>query len=150
MTTFADASAVVKLFAEEAGSPKVWSVDGPCVVSALTQVEVASALWRKHRAGELSANDARLLVEAYRWGITDGTFSSGIPVAEVSLGADILDAAGRLVAVHRLRAGDAIQLASALAVRAADPRCTSFLVFDHRLAEAAATEAFDVRPIPLD
>ena len=150
MTVFADASAVVKLFVIEASSPEVRGAAGPYVVSALTEVEVASALWRKHREGELTANEARLLVDGLRWDIADGQFSSGASVAEVSIGPGVLDAAVRLVGVHRLRAGDAIQLASALAVRSADPECTQVLVFDRRLAEAAAIEGFEVPSLPPD
>ena len=150
MTTFADASAVVKLFADEASSERVRGASGPYVVSALSQVEVASALWRKHRDGELSAHDAHVIVDGLRWDLADGRFSSGAAVAEVSIGADVLDAAARLVAVELMRTGDAIQLASALAVRSADPECTNFLVFDRRLAEAATTEGFDVQPVPVE
>ena len=95
MTVFADASAVVKLFVIEASSPEVRGAAGPYVVSALTEVEVASALWRKHREGELTANEARLLVDGLRWDIADGQFSSGASVAEVSIGPGVLDAAVR-------------------------------------------------------
>lgn len=54
----------------------------------------------------------------------------------------------RLVAVHALRAGDAIQLACALAARVADSAVDTFACFDDELARAAAVERFArLRPI---
>ncbi|MFD4196099.1 type II toxin-antitoxin system VapC family toxin [Amycolatopsis thermoflava] len=35
------------------------------VVSQIARVEIAAALWRKHRMGAISAGDARLLVSAF-------------------------------------------------------------------------------------
>jgi predicted nucleic acid-binding protein len=54
----------------------------------------------------------------------------------------VIDDAAHLVAVHLLRAYDAVQLATARAVRAADPSCTTFACFDQQLAQAAAAEGF--------
>lgn len=146
MTVFADASAIVKLFATEPSADLVRDETGPFAVSALTQVEVASALWRKHREGGMTAQDARVLVDSLQWALVDGRFTFGTAVAEVAMSGGLLATAARLVARHQLRAGDAIQLASALAVRSVDPSCTGFLVFAEHLADAAAAEGFAVVP----
>jgi predicted nucleic acid-binding protein len=54
--------------------------------------------------------------------------------------------AGRLLAVHPLRAGDALQLAAALIWCEEQPEGEVFVCVDGRLAQAARTEGFDVRP----
>jgi uncharacterized protein len=54
--------------------------------------------------------------------------------------------AARLAAVHGLRAHDAVQLATARAVRAADPAVARFAAFDRGLRAAAAVEGFT--PVP--
>jgi hypothetical protein len=114
-------------------------------VSGLARVEVPAALWRKHRLGELSAEDASVLVEEFEW----DWFSE--PEGEVTFAAlaitdEILDEAARSVARHPLRAFDAVQLASALAARAADSSLTEFACFDETLADAARAEGFTLRP----
>jgi len=51
-----------------------------------------------------------------------------------------------LTATHALRALDALQLASALAARRADPSCATFACLDLRLRAAAAGAGFVVSP----
>lgn len=138
MTAFADASALVKLYVPEEGHEAVAEL-GPLVVSALSRVEVPGAFWRKHRRGEMAAADARLLSDAFAEDLRSrfaATAASGA----------ILGHAGALVAVHPLRAYDAVQLASALAARKADPACTDFACFDGALRDAAAAEG--LTPVP--
>ncbi len=138
MTAFADSSAVVKRYADEDGSGLVRR-QPVLVVSQLALVEVPAALWRKHRLGELTADEARVLVDALAIDLAGDL----LIVAAVTDGV-IADAA-RLVAVHPLRAYDALQLATACAVRVADPACASFACFDTQLSRAAAAEGF--RPL---
>jgi len=102
---------------------------------------VPGALWRKHRLGELSREDAAVLVEEFEWdwfGEPEGEL--GFAVLDVTDG--ILDEAARSVARHPLRAFDAVQLASALAAREADSSLTEFACFDDALADAARAEGF--------
>jgi predicted nucleic acid-binding protein len=49
-----------------------------------------------------------------------------------------------LLARHPLRAADAIQLASALMLSTRSGRAVDFVVYDHRLADAAAAEGLRV------
>ena len=65
MTVFADSSAIVKRYADEPGHESVRTIEGPVVISALARVEVVAAVWRKQRMGELSLDDAQVLVGAF-------------------------------------------------------------------------------------
>lgn len=139
MTVFADSSALVKLYADEADAELVRTVD-LFVVSALARVEVPAALWRKSRTGELAVADAALLCEVFTqdWA-QRGRF---VPVAATAT--VLVDAAG-LVARHGLRADDGVQLASAVTARRADPGVDTLLCFDRDLADAGTREGF--RPL---
>ena len=142
MTAFADASAVVKLYAEEPGSQEVsrWRV---LVVASVTRVEVSAALWRKQRLGELSTQDARTLVSAFLadWAAPGPDVPSYVPVA---MSGPVADTAVMLCGTHGLRAYDAVQLASAMLARRADAGIDIFLATDKALLRAAAAEGFDV------
>lgn len=97
------------------------------VVWALTRTELSSALWRRARAGDIATEDIpavlrRLAALAARWN-------------EVTDLDAVRDRADRLLAVHHLRTGDALQLAAALVV---------FEASDGALASCARAEGFDV------
>ncbi|MBM7805914.1 putative nucleic acid-binding protein [Geodermatophilus bullaregiensis] len=144
MTVFADSSALVKLYADEAGHEQVRALF-QLVVSQPARVEVPSAIWRKQRPGELDAGAARLLTSAFEadWsGTEDGSpgFSAVSPTTAV------LEGAARLCAVHGLRPHDAVQLACALAARTALPECRTFAAVDRQLRAAAAAEGFTLVP----
>lgn len=118
---------------------------GQVVVSALTRVEVPSALWRKQREDAMAAEDAAVLTAVFE---SDYLGDDDRPPDLVALAvtAPILEEAARLTAVHALRALDAVQLATAMAARAADPDCTTFVCFDQRLRDAALVAGFTVHP----
>ena len=150
MTVFADTSALVKLYAEEEHSDVVRAVAAAdeLVISLLTWVELASAIWAKQREGLIGAADAERLaraVEAHILGSPAGDSLFGV----VDLSLTRLGTAADMVARHGLRAGAGIQLASALAARAADAACATVLCFDHRLRSAAAREGFRLLPVEL-
>ena len=144
MTAFADSSALVKLYAQEPGTEAV-EREPALVVCALARVEVPSALWRKHRIGELDAEDAAVLVAAFEADY-DGTPDDPPRFAALPVTADLLDAAAALPAAHDLGALDAIQLAAALAVAEVQPEAREFLCFDRRLRAAAAARGLRPRP----
>jgi uncharacterized protein len=147
LTTFADSSALVKLYADEAGSEYIRGLVS-VAVAQLARVEVPAALWRKQRMGELSAADARLLTADFEADCF-GTDSEPPRFAAVAAAGRLLDEAARLCASHGLRAHDAVQLSSALAVRRADGNCTAFAAFDRSLRTAAAAEGFELVPSDL-
>jgi predicted nucleic acid-binding protein len=95
--------------------------------------------------GELSASDARLLTTDFEADYF-GTDSEQPRFAAVAATGKLLDEAARLCASHGLRAYDAVQLSSALAVRRVDESCTAFAAFDRSLRTAAASEGFELVP----
>lgn len=127
----------MKLYADETDADTVRSVPF-FVVSALARVEVPAALWRKTRTGELSAQDAAVLVAAF---VADWHDRTG-PFVAVGLRGPVLEQAASLVAAHGLRADDGVQLACASSARQADPEIDVFLCFDNGLGAAAAREGF--------
>jgi hypothetical protein len=145
VNVFADSSALVKLYADEVGHHHIRPLPLLCV-SQLARVEVPAALWRKHRMNQLSATDTRVLVDAFEYDYFHDGSSSERHMIPVSLTTHILDAAAHAVAVHGLRAYDAAQLATALAVRTVDPLCSTFAAFDQSLRTAAAVEGFTLLP----
>lgn len=147
MSTFADSSALVKLYSDEPGHEHVRGL-ASVAVAQLARVEVPAALWRKQRLGELSADDAGLLAADFEADYF-GADSEPPRFVAVATTAGILDDAARLCASHGLRAYDAVQLSSALAVRHSDQSCTAFAVFDRSLRRAAAAEGFDLVPASL-
>lgn len=145
MTTFADSSVIVKLYVPEAGHAQVRRLERPLLISGLATVEVASALWRKQRLGELDPSDAALLVRAFTADCAEPGDVS--PFAIVPVTPEILRHAARLVAVHPLRAYDALQLASALVAQAALDEPLNFAAADRTLNAAAAAEGLVLAPL---
>jgi uncharacterized protein len=137
VSAFADSSALVKLYANEDRSDDVRDLAGPLYVSALARVEVTAALWRKNRSGELSRAAAQTLAAEFAADF-HGVVSEPprfLPVAPVVPLPDLTDRYG-------LRAYDATQLASAVAVRRIDNTCRVFACFDKGLSSAADSEGF--------
>ncbi len=134
----------MKLYADEHGHRAIRALD-MLVVSAIARVEVPSALWRKARTGELQDAAASVLVSAFELDFhgdpdVDSRFTS------VSLTEHVLIVAAEEAARHALRAYGAVQLASALAVRETDPRCSHFACFDAELRRAASRAGFVITP----
>lgn len=140
MIVFADSSAVVARYSASETDVMV-GVDG-LVVSDLARVEVVSALWRQGMGHGLGPEETHAVVRRFEsdWHADAPRFRS-IAIIE-----DVLTQAARLAVVHGLRTLDAIQLASALATRAAEPECRTMAVLDERLRRAAAAEGFTLLP----
>ena len=134
----------MKLYADEAGHEDI-RVLTALAIAGLARVEVPAALWRKQRMGELSASDARLLTADFEADYF-GTDAEPPRFAVVAAGGSLLDEAAKLCASHGLRAYDAVQLSTALAVRRADETCEAFAAFDRSLRTAAAAEGFNLVP----
>ena len=145
MTTFADSSVIVKLYVPEAGHAQARRLERPLLVSALATVEVAAAMWRKQRLGELEPADAALLVRAFLADCAEP--GDACPFVTVAVLAGILRHATRLVARHPLRAYDAVQLASALATQQALGEPVTFAAADRALNAAAAAEGLPLTPL---
>jgi uncharacterized protein len=145
VSVFADSSALVKLYADEQDHEQLRALP-VVVVSQIARVEVPAALWRKQRMGELSAENAQILTADFEADFYGAATEPSRFAAILTTGA-ILDAAARLCGIHRLRAYDGVQLASALAARHADAACATLAAFDRSLRAAASTEGFSVLPV---
>lgn len=111
--------------------------DAPCAASRLSQIEVASALCRRHREGILEVAQRDAALSALK------ADSSKLFLVEVTHFVTLR--ATELLTRHSLRAADALQLASCLELRQElGNHDISFLAFDERLCKAAGEEGLSV------
>jgi predicted nucleic acid-binding protein len=140
---FWDASAIVPLLSDEAASERVtreYERDPEMLVWWSTAVECASAITRRDREGRLGSTEVS---EAL--GRLDALELAWREVQPIDR---LRSQAVRLLRVHPLRAGDALQLAAALLAAEDTPRTLPFLTLDDQLAQAAEREGFAVvRPL---
>lgn len=141
MILYLDASAVVKLYVDEAGTPTVSArvAAAEAVATALvTYAEVRAALARHRRDGALSAVTLRRAVRELdrEWGAYN----------VLTLTETLVRSAGGLAERHALRGYDAVQLAAALALQAAGAG-VEFCAFDTRLNRAARRERLMVSTV---
>jgi len=139
--TFAyfDTSALVKRYVGERGSAQVVSLLGryDLLSSAITPVEVLSALWRRKRNGNLSeehlfATLSRVDSDRVRWEL-------------VELGGTVLSRAEEIVqGTVPMRALDAIHVASLVTFQAASGIQIPFITGDGRQRDAAEQMKLDV------
>jgi predicted nucleic acid-binding protein len=125
---------------EEEDSPRVrrWLAGGAGATSRLSAVEIASALARRCREGAFAAEDRDRALTAVH------TDLSALNLVELS--PQIVDLARSLLVRHPLRAGDAIQLASALLLQRELAEVVTFAAYDDRLTTAARAEKLTVVP----
>jgi uncharacterized protein len=139
--TFAyfDTSALIKRYVSEKGSARVVSLlrRHDLLSSAITPVEVMSALSRRKRNGELSDEDfavtlSRVHGERTRWEL-------------VELGGTVLSRAEEIIQGRvPMRALDAIHVASLVTFQAASGTRIPFVTGDERQREAAGHIGLDV------
>ena len=142
--TYCDASALVKRYVVEVGSPWVRRMVARPVhqvlyTAALTEVEVRSALQRLVREGRLDTAQAQRLTQRVAQHFTRR-------YQLIRITRTVVAQAGRLVESHPLRAYDAVQLACALTVRRSMHRrgmlAPLFVTADTTLLAAARAEGF--------
>jgi len=136
---FFDASAVVKRYVRERESTAVRRLlrAGDVAVSRLSEIEVVSALARLEREAAISRPQRNRAIAAFT------TDLAAWHVVELS--PDVVATARTLLVRHVLRAGDAIQLASAHVLRTALGQDLEALVaYDQRVLTAAHAEQFTV------
>lgn len=133
LNIYLDSSAWVKLFISEPGAKQVqtlWNAaEGACCVS-IGYVEVCAALARRLPAPAARRGRRRL---DRQWG----------EVQVIDVGERLIVSAARLATRHRLRALDALHLASALATRL---NALTLVSWDGELRRAAAAEGLAVSP----
>jgi predicted nucleic acid-binding protein len=134
---FWDSSALVPLVSDEERTDdlkKLFEQDRQVVVAFITPLEVTSAVSRKAGVNRDLRREAQrhYAVLAANWSV----------INEYLL---VLTNAERLIAHHRLRSGDAIQLACALIGTGPGARIP-FVTLDEELAAAARAEGLSVLP----
>lgn len=138
---FWDSSAILPIAVTEANSAAVRSLlraDRECSIWWASRTECLSGLHRRARAGGL--NHQELTSARRRVALFDQSSAVVLPTEAVRSRAE------RLLGVHPLRAGDALQLAAALLAAEEDPAQLPFVTLDERLADAARKEGFPVLP----
>lgn len=134
MITYFDASALAKRYVDEEGSELVeaWLAAPIPATSRWTHVEILSAVSRRCREGFLTPQERNQVAAA----LADDLASFLV----VELTPDVIAVADGLLVRHALRAGDSIQLASALVLRHRTGQSIAFHGFDLRLGAAAVRE----------
>lgn len=133
-----DSSAIIPLIVEQAATDhlrQAASSDPAIVTWWGTRIECVSALARLERANRLASGIAPSIAQLRRAAST---------WAEMSPSQDLREQAMRLLRVHDLRAGDAVQLAAAIVACDFQPAALDFVTLDVRQAEAAEKEGFRV------
>jgi predicted nucleic acid-binding protein len=137
---FWDSSALVPLLVPEAPSVEITALlrrDRP-VIWWTTVVECQSALQRRNREGAFQPAELDTALQRL------DRFLAGC--STVAATDEVRRRAGRLLAVHPLRAADALQLGAAL-VFAAEEKGVGFVCLDRGLRLAASKEGFRVLPV---
>lgn len=138
---FWDTSAVVPLCLVEPATSearRLAEADPALVVWWGTRIECVSALARGRRDGRITADFETLARRSLA--ALSGTWSEVLPSDVVR------ERAERLLSLHPLRAGDALQLASALIWSREQTGGHGFVSFDERLRSTANREGFAVLP----
>ena len=136
-----DSSALVPLVAPESESAALAALitdDKEVTIWWVTPLECHSALHRRHRERPLPAAELTTAVERIRTIVEHAD--------TISPSDELRRRAARLLAVHDLRAADALQLAAALLWCEEQPHGEGFVSLDARLREAAVKEGFSVLP----
>jgi predicted nucleic acid-binding protein len=136
---FWDSSALVPLVVAEMSSDAVLQAferDPELVVWWGTEVECVSALARQERDG--GPFGASIVVALHRLDELSMSWREVQPVGRVR------QIATRLLRVHPLSAGDALQLGAAIVASEDQPATLPFVTLDERLARAAEREGFAV------
>ena len=138
---FWDTSAVVPLCVQEPNSASAREIlvdDASVVVWWGTSTECVSALMRRMREGGLTQSDERAARHVLQ-SLTQAWM-------EMQPSEMVRSVAERLLAVHPLRAADALQLAAAMLWCRQVPAGQGFVAFDQRLRDASYREGFTVLP----
>jgi len=138
----------VKRYADEPGGT-VLGDRADLIVSRIVRVEVPSALWRKHRQHEISADDLVTLLAWFESDWIRAAHEDG-PYQIINLSHGVLELAASSLLRHPLRAYDALHLASAIVSREVDDGVTEFACLDRQLRAAAHAEGFALLPANVD
>lgn len=134
-----DSSALLPLLVRESGSERLAEtmMQDPAIVTWWgSSVECVSAIARLERDAALARDEVTAAIARLR--------SASGSWAEVPASPPVREQAIRLLRLHRLRAGDALQLAAAIVAADFQPSALDVVTLDARLALAAEREGFRV------
>jgi uncharacterized protein len=133
-----DSSALVKNYVREAGSSRVRGLltTYEFLSSAITPIELQSALQRRHRQREITQRNyhsifARLANDRLYWQL-------------IEVVPQVLSKAEELVRTENVRTLDAIHIASAIIIQESFPTLLPFISADERQLAAAQNSALTV------
>jgi hypothetical protein len=132
---FLDSSALVKRYVREPGSDvvaRLFRSSSKLAASSLAAFEVAAALFKRARAGDVSTELARKHAARVAADLDE--------MHVVEARRPVLDLATELVSRRALRAYDAVQLASAMRLARAAGVAVTFVCADEALTAAALAE----------
>ncbi len=142
MTVYLDSSATVKLFLDDEGSVEdlraLVQSSAAVSTSRLTYVETVAALAAARRSGRLATIDHAVAMTDF------GEVWKAMDIVELT--SEIAVSAGEIAETFGLRAGDAVQLASA---RHVWPAGAILVAWDHALRGAAAASGIDCYPLEI-
>lgn len=143
MRLYLDTSALVKIHVEEEGSPLIRDavVSARLIsTSAIAYVEARAAFARRRQTGELPPQDYRRIVKDL-----DSDWGNYL---RIEVTEPLIREAARLAERHRLRAYDAIHLASAADLRSRLVEPVVFATWDVDLERSARREGLSPLVIP--
>ena len=136
---FLDASAAAKRYWQEAGSDRVKELfqgPGPLCSVALLRCELASALNRRHREGDLSSPERHVTRDRVTQDLSRLRL---VPVDD-----ELIHASVRLLDSHPLKTLDSLYLAGALNLHRLSSIPILFVSADRQLLRAAKAEGLQV------
>jgi predicted nucleic acid-binding protein len=133
-----DASALAKRYVQEEHSNAVNQLltQGLSTTSRISEAELASAVARRYREGRLGKEQRDRLISAMQRDM------GSLYVIEVL--PEVSSLACRLLVTHKLRAADALHLASALLLARRMENGVRFVAFDKNLTDAARLEGLEI------
>lgn len=144
MAIYCDTSALAKRYLNEVGSAHVNELleEGQYIVtSAMTQLELISAVEIARRIRRISSPDYRTAFGNMEKDVRKGTLSL------IDISPEMLKRAAPLIRIHRLRAPDAVQLATAIEMQRHLSLDITFLCADHALLVAARAEGLRCKDV---
>lgn len=137
---FFDASALVKRFVREPESEEVEALylGSPRIISVHSFTEVGSTFGRMFKNADLTADQYR--------DVLDGFERSWNELAVIQYDVLVMMHGRALFPLYGLRAGDVVQLASAVVARHLMETTLEFVTYDRRLWQAARDHGFT--PLP--
>lgn len=142
-----DTSALIKRYLSEAGSEALsqFLQDVPLLTtSSLTELEIWAAFERAKRIRRIDSPTYRKITAELTKEISEGS------IVLVPIDQSIHSLAIKAIRQRRLRAPDAIQLATALSLQGVSGNEVTFLCADHALLDAARLEGLRCRDVSSD